>query len=182
MAINFENDAEELPEQGLAQISQLARALRVHKENVANLTQELKAAEKQLRDVEERDLPAAMSALGFRSFTLDSGELVEIKEELYCGIPKAREQEAFGWLRQTGNDSIIKREVTVCFGKGDDDAADSAVDLITDKFQTAAVTGKQSVHPSTLKAFLKEQLEEGVDVPKELFGVYEVKRANIKSK
>ena len=31
---------------------------------------------------------------------------------------------------------------------------------------------KQAVHPSTLKSFVKQSLENGEDIPEDVFGVY----------
>jgi hypothetical protein len=40
----------------------------------------------------------------------------------------------------------------------------------------------ETVHPSTLKAFVKEQLAVGTAVPFDLFGIYPYSRAIIKEK
>ena len=39
---------------------------------------------------------------------------------------------------------------------------------------------RQSIHPSTLKAFVKEQLTTGKDIPSEPFGIYIGSKAIIK--
>jgi hypothetical protein len=39
---------------------------------------------------------------------------------------------------------------------------------------------KESVHPQTLNAFVKEQLTSGKDLPADLFGVYVGSRAKLK--
>jgi hypothetical protein len=39
---------------------------------------------------------------------------------------------------------------------------------------------KEGVHAQTLKAFIKEQMAKGVDVPLELFGAYPYSKAVIK--
>ena len=42
------------------------------------------------------------------------------------------------------------------------------------------VKQKQAVHASTLKAFVKEQIQDGKQVPNDMFGVYVANRVTIK--
>jgi hypothetical protein len=81
------------------------------------------------------------------------------------------------WLRSTNNDSIIKSGFAVSLGKGEADKGLLAVEALQALGIVVEINDK--IHPSTLKSFVREQCEEGVDFPKEAFGVYEGKRVKI---
>jgi hypothetical protein len=78
-------------------------------------------------------LPAAMEELGMRSFTLEDGAKVEVRQLYGASIPIPRKAEAFEWLRNQGFDDIIKNSVTCVFGRGEDDKASSFRDLAAEK-------------------------------------------------
>ena len=73
------------------------------------------------------------------------------------------------WLIKHGFGDIIKREVTAKFGKNDDKWK-LAVEALQAK--GIEIDTKEAVHHSTLRAFAKEQMEQGTDIPVDLFGLY----------
>lgn len=132
----------------------------------------------QLTKVSEVDLPARLEELGLSSITLANGEVVLIDEEIYAGITKENQPKAFEWLEATGNDGIIKNEVKSLFGKGQDAEAKQLMALIeTNGF---SFTNNKSVHPQTLRAFVKGQLRDGYQVPFDLFSVHVKRTSSIK--
>lgn len=139
----------------------------------------LKDLGNQLRAIAEVALPEAMRAIGVKAFALANGGKVTIKEEVYCSVRKDVEGRAFAWLRENGHGDIIKSNVEVRFGSGDDEKAVRLVAVLEregfDNFGQ-----KTSVHPGTLKAFAKEQLAEGRPLPDDLFSVAPINRAVIK--
>lgn len=156
--------------QDLAQLIALA-TLKIDLEDVvAELEATLKGKKEELRQVTENDLPEAMEALGITEFRLADGRRVKIQEEVHASIPKSEEARAFAWLREQGYDSIIKRDVVVKFGKGEDELAEGLVNLLSEEgFNPDA---KTSIHHSTLKSFVKDCLREGIELPQELFGIF----------
>lgn len=50
---------------------------------------------------------------------------------------------------------------------------------LTEHNMASIIKTKPSIHPSTLKAFVKERLAEDPQFPRELFGVHEVQKAAI---
>jgi hypothetical protein len=139
---------------------------------ITDLEAQLKEAKENQRRIAERDLPDAMEEIGVESFTLKDGRVVTVKLDYHASIPVVRQGEAFGWLRTNGHDGIIKRNVTVKFGKGEDNEAEELVQVLKDTFPESPFTDKHSVHPQTLKAFVREQMEQGVDIPIETFGIF----------
>jgi hypothetical protein len=120
-----------------------------------------------------------MFSLGLKSFTLDSGESVNVKHEVKASIPKANQMEAFHWLADNGGGSLVKNEVITSFKMGEGEKAEELIAFLTEKgFKPER---KMNVHPQSLVAFIKERLEEGEDVPFDLLGVFTFDKALIKN-
>lgn len=159
-----QDDGNALAELSLLADRQAEAALRV-----AELEKQLEEARDRLRDISERQLPEKMDELGMEEFKTRTGLRIRIKEAIRTSIPKARQAEAFEWLRQNGYGGLIKRIVAVKFGKGEDEVAEK---LARDLANGHEVDDTASVHPSTLRSFVTEQLTNGVDLPLDLFGVH----------
>lgn len=123
-------------------------------------------------------IPTVMDELGMEEFKLVDGSKVTVKNDIKCGLTEERKPAAFQWLRETQNDGIIKTLVSLSFGKGEAAQAQEAVEALHQAGFGNAATD-DSVHPSTLKSFVKECLENGVSIPLDTFGVFEYKIAKI---
>ena len=105
---------------------------------------------------------------------------VTIKPFVSASIPQGRKQEAYEWLRTHGLDDIIKNDVVLSFGRGEDDTASKVMlDLENKGFHPES---KTHIHASTLKAFVKERVENGKPIDLDLFGAFVAKTADIKRK
>ena len=85
-------------------------------------------------------------------------------------IPEDKELEAFGWLHDNGHGDIVKTQISVALGMGERELAQNVEKAISDA--GADYNSKLGVHPSTLKSFVKNEIESGRAVPMDLFGVY----------
>ena len=85
-------------------------------------------------------------------------------------IPQESQQEAFKWLREHDLGDIIKNDITVTFGRGEDNKAMQYANLA--KGQGFEPIQKIGVHPQTLKAVVRERLESGRDMPTGLFKTF----------
>lgn len=150
-------------------IAELANKQLDLERGVAELEDQLKAKKEQLRVVQEHDLPDALAEAGVSEIRLADGSRVKAEPFVTAHITKAKAEEAHMWLVDNGFGDIIKREVTAKFGKSDDNwkIAVEALQARGIKIET-----KEAVHHSTLKAFAKEQMEQGTDLPVGLFGLY----------
>ena len=139
---------------------------------------ELRTIKDQLAKVREVDLPKAFEAFSITGVKLLDDTTVNIKEEIFSGITEENKSAAFAWLEETGNDGIIKNEIKVPFGKGQDADAKVASELLT----TAgfSFSNNRSVHPQTLKAFVRTQLADGEPIPTDIFSIHVKKTAEIK--
>mgnify|MGYP005744013839 FL=1 len=79
-------------------------------------------------------------------------------------------------------DDIIKNEVKVTFGKGEDNKAGAFLDDAVSK--GLSVDNKKTVHPSTLKAVIKDEMSQGKMSDKDLetFNVFSGTEAKIRRK
>ena len=134
-------------------------------ENVTNL-------KAMARDISERVIPELLAEQGLSSLKLADGSSVTVKREYRCTLPKEdeRRQSAYNWLRENGLGDIIKNNVIVTFGRGEDDKAQRLLDL-------AASNGfepnqKSDVAWNTLTALFQERVESGLDMPSEVFSTW----------
>ena len=156
----------------LQRVVQLAELLLKLRENVERLETQLENAKKGMRRVEQEDLPDLMQELGLETFKLKTGETVEVKPEVDCGITEERRARAHDWLTANGFGGLIKTEVVAKFGRDEREEAVRAANLINGEMC-------ERVHPSTLKSFIKEQMAAGNPVPFDLIGVHPYNKVKI---
>lgn len=161
----------------LAQLSVLANDQASAEATVKELEAKLEKARESLREISERKIPELMDSLGMEEFKTSTGLKIKIKTSIRCSITKERQEVAFKWLRDNGHGGLIKRVVSVSFGKGEDESAEELFKELIVEYEGAE--DKAAVHPSTLASFVKEQLADGEDFPMEIFGVHRQRTAVI---
>jgi hypothetical protein len=169
---------EKLDQGDLTTVAGMARAIRDKEAEVNELEQKLKNEKRALMKLTDEDLPTMLAEIGLTSMKLDDGSEVSIKPQYGANILVDNRPAAYEWLRENGYDDIIKNTVACTFGRGEDDKA-SAFAAFAEKegFFAEQNTG---IHHTTLRAFVKERIENGDDFPMELFGAYVGQRAIIK--
>lgn len=155
----------------------LARALVDADAAVKEAEVNLHEAKERARVLREETIPSAMQELGLERLTLDTGQTVTVKQDVYASIPNDNKPAAYSWLEDHGYGGLVKTEVSVQYGKGELEDAKLMASWLVDKGVNPSLT--QNVHAQTLKAFLREQLAGGYDVPLELFGARPVWTAKI---
>lgn len=161
----------------LARLSKLAQEQLDAEADVALAQAALARAQEKLKDVSERQIPELMADVGMANFKTTSGLVISVEDSVRASPPKARRDEAWAWLRANGAAGLIKRVVSIEFGKGEDDKAKTLVTDLEKKFDL--VKDEAGVHPSTLSAFVREQLKKGSQIPLDVFGVFTQKVAKI---
>jgi len=159
-------------------VSNLAKKQLQLARQVATLEEDLKAKKEELRLTSEQELPDAMQAAGLNQIVLSTGEKISIGEFYNAHISKANQEVAYQWLVENGHEGLIKNEVLLKFGREESTVVDETVYALQSRGLSPEV--RQSVHPSTLKAFVKEQFTSGNDIPTEPFGIYIGTKATIK--
>ncbi len=172
------SSVETLDNAGLDTVAGLARKIKYQQDKVERLDRELKDEKQALLKLTDEDLPSTMADLGLSKFSLDDGSTVEVKPTYGASILVKDRPAAYEWLRENGFDDIIKNVISCQFGRGEDDQA-SAFHAFASQ-QGYQADQNESIHSSTLKAFVKERIETGEDFPHTLFGAYVGQRAIIR--
>lgn len=185
MAAEFAEDAnnsEPVEQTALDRALKLAKQLDDEALEVDRLTAELAEAKRKKLRTEREDLPALMKELGLKDFTLESGARIECRSDFDCAITAARKNQAFAWLIKNGFGGLIKTQVIAEFDRGEVDAARAYAEAAAEAFPEHPPYENLTVHPQTLKAFIREQREkgaEGAKIPSDLFGIFEYDIAKI---
>jgi hypothetical protein len=164
----------------LKTVSELAKIQLEIEDEIAGLNAALENANDRLTQVKTKDLPDAMIALGCKAYTLVDGSTIKIEPKYGASISDERREPAHAWLRANKHGDLIKNVVTISLGKGEDEKAAKIVAWL--KKKEIDHEQKEAVHPMTLKAFVREQLEASKTIPMDLFGAHVVDVAKIEMK
>tara|TARA_R100000234_G_scaffold755_1_gene596 strand:+ start:1445 stop:2038 length:594 start_codon:yes stop_codon:yes gene_type:complete len=161
------------------QLSDLVRKLRSIEQDIEDAELNLKALKAEKHRLSVENIPGLMDEMGVDRLDVD-GVSVSRKMIVHASIPQDRKEEAFAWLRENGLDDIIKNDVTCSFGKGEDNIAGDVVGILQEKGFDPKT--KTHVHPSTLKAFVKERIVDGKPIDLDMFGAFIANAAEIRRK
>ena len=159
-------------------VSRLANEAAALEHKLAEQEQAMKETKAALHKITDEQLPEALEEMGLQKFTLTDGSEISVKPIYSASIPKDRREEAFQWLRDHEFGDLVKNNVTVTFGRGEDADAKEFMNLCGS--QGYAPDQLEKVEPMTLKAWLRERVEAGDAVPLDLFGAFISQRATIK--
>lgn len=183
MSVNLEGDSFEsttLPELStLKDINRLVEKMLFIETAIDEQMKQLQSLRAQHTEISEKLIPTVMDEAGMKEFKLLDGKKVTIKPFYSASIAKDRAEEAYNWLRENGHGDLIKTGVNVTFGKNEDEKAQKLVEYIKEVYERE-VEAKPSVHPSTLSAFVKEQVTSGKVLPTDLLGVYVGRKTVVK--
>ena len=142
--------------------------------------QALKDKEKEIERISGDVIPTLLSEMGLSSLKLADGSAVDVKPYYAANISLRNREAAYNWLRSNNLGDIIKNEITVSFGRDEDNKATTYVNLA--RGQGYQPTQKLKVEPMTLKALVRERIENGKDMPTDIFNVFAGNRTTIKRK
>ena len=180
MSIYFETDAQVLTvtNSSLSSISELGKEALLIEADIEDLEKTLAEKKEQLRSITDERIPEALREIGMNKFEMIDGSIIEVKPFYSASIPADRRGEAYEWLRAHGYDDIIKNTVSVQFGRGEDDAAGELINVI--RKQGLLPDQAEKIESQTLKAWVREMVEQGTEFPSDLFGAYIGQKAKIK--
>ena len=167
--LNSVNDAKSLSDQ-VIKLKQLEDDL-VEKEK------ELKELKRHIELVSGEVIPTMMQEMNISTLKLADGSSVEVKPVYGASITTANKEAAYTWLRENGLGDLIKNEITVSFGRNEDNKAQQYAVLA--KGQGFEPVQKLKVEPMTLKALVRERLESGQEMPSDLFNVFAGNRTKV---
>ena len=170
----------DINQESVKSISEKCNQLKDLQTQIEYVEERLKKLKNQSRDLEERVIPEMMQEAGVSLLKLKDGSTVEVKPFYAAKIPESRVDEAFGWLRTKGFEDLIKNTVTASFNRGQDNQVSELIKVCEE--HGFNYNKKEKVEPMTLKAFVREQVENGKELPFDLFGVYIANKTKITNK
>ena len=182
MTIDFEKDQENLIDR-TTNINKLADKIKELQAQQAQLQVQEDAIKQKKKDIEHLSgevIPTMLSEMGLSFLKLQDGSSVEVKTNYSATITQANKEAAFNWLRENGLGDIIKNEISVSFGRNEDNKAADYAELA--KSQGLDPMQKLKVEPMTLKALVRERIEAGKEKPTELFNIFVGNKTTIKRK
>ena len=182
MTIDFEKDQEEVLTRTteIKSLSEQVLRLRDLEAEVKAQEEKIKQTQKEIARISEDVIPTMLSEMGLSQLKLADGSSVDVKPFYTASISVANREKAYKWLRDNGLGDIIKNDVTVSFGRNEDNKAVDYANLA--KSQGFEPTQKLKVEPMTLKALVRERIEAGKNLPMDIFNVYVGNRTKLTKK
>jgi hypothetical protein len=180
--INFEEDQQEVLKKtdNIQSLADQVEKLNSLQQRIELQEDNLKNSKKEFEYLSGEVIPTMMAEMGLSHLKLMDGSSVDVKPNYSASITVANREAAFNWLRQNGLGDIIKNEISVSFGRNEDNKAADYAALAEERgFQP---TQKLKVEPMTLKALVRERLEAGKEMPTEIFNVFVGNKTTIKRK
>ena len=177
--INFEQDqTDSLTQVNDAKVlSDQVVKLKLLEDKIVQAEENLKKLKEEADVLSGEVIPTMMTEMNISTLKLADGTAVEVKPIYGASISPERKEEAFNWLRINGLGDLIKNEVTVSFGRNEDNKAIAYANLAAERgYQPAQ---RLKVEPMTLKALVRERIEAGKDMPSDLFNVFAGNRTKI---
>jgi len=180
--INFEKDQEEVLDrtENLKSLADQVKSLRDLEDQVKVDEDLLKNKKRDIEKISGEIIPTLLSEMGLSSLKLADGSAVEVKPYYAANISTKNREAAYNWLRSNNLGDIIKNDITVSFGRNEDNKAAEYANLA--KGQGYQPTQKLKVEPMTLKALVRERIENGKDMPMDIFNVFVGNRTKITRK
>ena len=181
-SINFEQDKTDVLDKSknLKTLSDEVQKMEKITEEIQLLEERVKDKKKDLEHISGEVIPTMMSEMGLSQLKLMDGSMIDVKPFYNATITQANKEAAFNWLRTNGLADIIKNEVVVSFGRGEDNKAAEYAELA--KGQGLQPAQKLKVEPMTLKALVRERIEAGKEMPTDIFSVFVGNKTTIKRK
>ena len=180
--IDFEKDQTEVLDrtENIKSLASQVKSLKELEDELKADEESLKNKKKEIERISGEVIPTMLSEMGLSSLKLADGSAVDVKPYYTANISIVNREAAYGWLRSNGLGDIIKNDITVSFGRNEDNKAAEYANLA--KGQGYQPTQKLKVEPMTLKALVRERIENGKDMPMDIFNVFVGNRTKLTRK
>ena len=180
MTIDFEKDQQDAMKktEGIQSLADQVEKLEDLEARLRLQEDEIKGTKAQIQKVSGDIIPTMMSEMGLAELKLHDGSHLKVSTSYRATITEANKEAAFNWLRENGLRDIFKNEISVSFGKNEDNKAADYAELA--RGQGLQPTQKMKVESMTLKALVRERIEAGKEMPTEIFGIFSENKTTIK--
>ena len=182
----WEKDQSKLLQEGggdLKELNDLCKKQMRLEDTIERKQEEIDNLKAELKKVSFDDIPNLLAEKGLEKLKLRDGNEIVVRKVINAYLPKEDADpegraKSLEWLRNNDLGDIIKNNVTVSFGRGEDNKALDYASLAQKNGYLP--TQKVDVNNRQLVAALKERLENGLDVPSELFKLFVGNQTKIK--
>ena len=165
--MNFEDDAVAAPtNKQLKELNGLVEHQLNLETTVGALTEDLVMAKKELKKIQEGALPEMMHGLGFDLLKTATGHTIKIDRGIAASITKANQAAAVACLKKTKNEAIIKTELKLVYTGMEEKKLSKAFKVLDKAGIQYGIN--EGIHSGTLKAFVRNELEDGREVDKSI--------------
>ena len=169
-------------------LSQKVMELKDIEDEISNAENSIKKLKEKAKILSHIEIPQMMETMNIKKLKLKDGESVEISKFYGASLAQGRNESdsdyavrkaaAFKWLRNNGRGDVIKNDISVTFGSGEDNKASQYMTLA--RGQGFEPIQKENVHAQTLKAIVGECVESGIDMPSDVFKTFVGNQTKIK--
>jgi len=156
-------------------------------EKLQSIQNQIENLEAQVKDLKQDEkhfscvvIPKLMEDMNLSSLKLKDGSELTVKQIYSATLKADKKAEGIHWLRDNGLGDIVKNNITVSFGQGEDNKAVDYAGLA--RSNGYEPIQEEKVHPSTLKVVMKEWKDKGQEVPEELFNTFDGNQTYLKNK
>ena len=156
-------------------------------EKLQSIQNQIENLEAQVKDLKQDEkhfscvvIPKLMEDMNLSSLKLKDGSELTVKQIYSATLKADKKAEGIHWLRDNGLGDIVKNNITVSFGQGEDNKAVDYASLA--RSNGYEPIQEEKVHPSTLKVVMKEWKDKGQEVPEELFNTFDGNQTYLKNK
>lgn len=148
--------------------------------SIETAEQFIRAAKSELHQLTNHALPDAMAAAHTKEFMTERGYKISINDFVSGSLPKDQEAraKALEWLKTNGAEDLIKNQLKVDFGRGQDNVAHEVLAQLLEL--GVDYDCERGVNHMSLTAYARERMRNGEPVPLELLGLYAGRSAKIK--
>ena len=143
------------------------------------------AVESKLKELKSQEkyhsefvIPEIMEKMGLSTMTMRDGSEIAIKKVYSAKIKAEKKAEAIQWLRDNGLGDIVKNNISVAFGQGEENKAMAYATLAKESGYEPSQSEK--VEPQTLRVTMEDWKNKGNEVPQDLFWVFEGNQTKVK--
>src|SRR5210317_146522 len=142
---------------------------------VESKLKELKAQEKY---ISEHTIPDIMEKMNLSTLKLKDGSELAVKKVYSATIKADKKAEAIQWLRDNGLGDIVKNNISVAFGQGEENKAMAYATLAKESGYEPSQSEK--VEPQTIRVNREDGKNKENEVPENLFLVFEGNQTKVK--
>ena len=156
-------------------------------EKLQSIQQQIKDLEDRVKDLKEDEkyfsckiIPKLMEDMNLASLKLKDGSELTVKKIFSATLKADKKAEGIHWLRDNGLGDIVKNNITVTFGQGEDNKAVEYAGLARERGYEP--TQDEKVHHASLTVVMKDYKEKGNEIPSDLFSTFDGSQTKLKNK